>query len=120
MKTREIKFRVYCTFRKQMITVGVDSNASFNHDGTISTHGVLGSNPLMQYTGLKDKNGVEIYEGDIITFDGVTSSGNVIKREVTYNSEYCRFQGGMYPLVEGKFCTPPRVIGNIYQNPEML
>lgn len=73
---------------------------------------------VMQFTGLHDKNGKEIYEGDFITYSGITSNGQKIIRVVNYNSDYARFQGGMYPLSETKNLI--EVIGNIYENPELL
>ena len=73
---------------------------------------------LMQFTGLKDKNGKEIYEGDILTYSGITSNGNKILREVNYNPEYARFQSGMYPLNQSIELS--EIIGNIYENPELL
>ena len=63
---REIKFRV---FDNRPEKDGYPS-VMINHDYLIKSDylrdGLLGKFPIMQYVGLKDKNGVEIYEGDII------------------------------------------------------
>lgn len=88
---------------------------------------------LMQCTGLKDKNGKLIYEGDILkvnTGSRDTSGYGVVE----YAQHGCNFvvngflenPSGFYPRKKGEFflalqewlCT--KIIGNIYENPELL
>lgn len=75
---------------------------------------------LMQFTGLKDKNGKEIYEGDIIRYD-------VIVGEVRYNSQFCRFEiihKKPNKIIQSSFIEfdiyELEIIGNIHSNPELL
>lgn len=133
--TREIKFRAWDIENKQMIPVG---KLLFFDDDTIH----VGNRPtsyrgvqqliLMQYTGLKDKNGKEIYEGDVIKvpyYESPLSYGSSIEvgesvGVVDYSKQYL-----MYVIkVEGEsspegLCnydeSDIEVIGNIHGNPSL-
>lgn len=72
---------------------------------------------LLQYTGLKDKNGREIYEGDILR---LTYSGVSYKKEVVFTDCAFMIKGGAinsherFPLKNQM-----EVIGNVFENPEL-
>lgn len=65
----------------------------------------------LQYTGLKDKNEVEIYEGDILEY----SNWNEITNKQFTNIEVNDITN--IPKIDFEYC---RVVGNIYENPELL
>lgn len=65
------------------------------------------------YTGLKDKNNKEIFEGDIVKFGTLVGEIKYTRAEF-----YCRFVGGLIP--SNGMAWHWEVIGNIYQNPELL
>jgi len=70
---------------------------------------------FIESTGLNDKNGKEIYEGDIVEFK--TMSKRVERHYVEY-SEYGEWCVGMHRLpMRFQAC---EVVGNIYENPELL
>lgn len=72
---------------------------------------------VMQYTGLKDKNGKEVYEGDVVKgkfYDGETEISTV-----TWHEKSGGFTYFGYPLnIHGLHGLA--IIGNIYENPELL
>jgi hypothetical protein len=79
---------------------------------------------LMQYTGLKDKNGKEIYEGDILKdgavvkwFDALTWDSGGSLHSGFYCSEWLE---GDSDLCYHDSFNDVEVIGNIYQNPELV
>ena len=76
--------------------------------------------PLMQYTGLKDKNGREIYEGDVLR------EGDVDGMLVVYMNDLASFalrkRGWAYDHFFGEGATSANcdIIGNVYENPDLL
>jgi uncharacterized phage protein (TIGR01671 family) len=75
---------------------------------------------LMQYTGLKDKNGKEIYEGDIVKWAKETNHTSKCTmlgpKPIIWSSEFCGFELNGFGLIYKKY----EIIGNIYENPDPL
>lgn len=121
---REIKFRAFVD-NKMYKVVGLDlwSDSVSEHTFTIWDDDLDDSIELdatefelMQYTGLKDKNGKEIYEGDILITKDI--EGGKYKTFVTH--ENGMFLSGEESLYDDVFLFEAEVVGNIYENPELL
>jgi len=124
---REIKFRVWDKKNKRMMnwidsiiwnSMGIES---VKQTTPLQGHArKIEDVELMQYTGRNDKNGVEIYEGDIVR------EWNGDMREIVFNSSRAAFIAKMCPKPMVDMPTwirrikEPEVISNIYENPELL
>lgn len=112
---REIKFRAWNDLLKSMYNVSelyVDSDGKLKELGRFKTI-------LMQFTGLKDLEGNEIYEGDIYH-----QGDSRILYEVVFSDDHSGFVGkqlGSGSLAGLKhFQSAIAIIGNLYENPELL
>ncbi len=97
---REIKFRAWDKIGKIMIPVS-------RLDFPLSEKREI----LMQFTGLLDKNGKEIYEGDIVSWNDKKA------RVIFSNGKFTADIHGKFEVTNWNSC---EIIGNIYENPNLL
>ncbi|TKI53522.1 hypothetical protein FC756_23125 [Lysinibacillus mangiferihumi] len=133
---REIKFRAWWSNIGEMEYFDTVAFLNFE-DGTLiyqkhpeeetCTDEISDGFELMQYTGLKDKNGKEIYEGDILKTPSASGIGDIIttiewtefswKEKLIYSPIHQFYEYFDFSDETGNDC---EVIGNIYENPELL
>lgn len=135
---REIKFRIWVPMIKKFIYVGPDNYYCAEYSGLLFKSDSDGADPtyedgyhaeedaenctLQQFTGLHDKNGKEIYEGDITK--GNHDTLGIIKYEnfgfvieaLPYYENGILYDQPNYTHKDNHL----EVIGNIYENPELL
>lgn len=123
---RKIKFRAWDKEDKIIFNVAridIADGSCYSHLFGSDIYDYWNNVELMQYTGLKDKNGVEIYEGDIVRIDygdgllmGIMEFHNFAW---CIKSKYKNDKNLYYPI----FCEDIdliEILGNIYENPELL
>lgn len=106
---REIKFRIWDKINRMWLRC-------FNVN--LFDIGDLPNVELMQYTGIKDKNGKEVYEGDIVILNDAEEENKCIVK-YKYGS-YILVDGDLrenLSNVEAKFL---EVVGNIYENKNLM
>lgn len=101
---REIKFRVWS-----------EEDKEYRKD-----YRLLSLFDVEQYTGLKDKNGKEIYEGDIVTPNGEWEEIEHGDCSIVTFENGCFRVGNGYENEAGSYLSDWRIIGNIHKNPELL
>lgn len=136
---REIKFRAYHKVENKMYEVFSFCDKIIKTVvgiGTAMKMPIEDFKPLMQFTGLKDKKGVNIYEGDICNLEikGYNIKPFSIPFLIVFNVDGfqgCNLKKKKFDYLNSEYLQSPRrfnykewknleVIGNIHENPELL
>ena len=115
---RELKFRGWATSG----SVGCFVYFDVREDNDFDFHEFYSSceaDNIEQYTGLKDKNGKEIYEGDIVTLNGEWEEIEHGDCSIVTFENGCFRVGNGYENEAGNYLSDWRIIGNIHENPEL-
>ena len=130
MKKGEIKFRAWdgekmyypIVFEFGVNNRNGETSIAFEYNG-----GMLTTSYIMQYTGLKDKNGMEIYEGDIVAkfdFEDPYFRSEVERRLGAFgyvsDGDFIAFSSNYHFMWTNGKSDKIVVIGNIYESPELL
>jgi hypothetical protein len=127
---REIKFRAWLKEEKKMVNVEtidftdksiqyLEKNEFIN--AYLLRRMIFDDIELMQYTGLKDKNGKEIYEGDILFFRDENMKYVVVWQDAAFiikSIEIRKYSEKMCWLDDTEICC--EIVGNIYENKKLL
>src|ERR1700754_966642 len=122
---RKIKFRAWGKTLRDEVDLGTNAKPKMSEPfgldaicqecGTFngpSGHDQLPDTVIMQFTGLKDKNGKEIYEGDILRYGGVMNEVKYDERLAVYHD--------IFGLGFASLAAETEVVGSIYENSDML
>jgi YopX protein len=108
---REIKFRAWVNNHD-----AIHFSADAGIDQLIEWVNRYGGQ-VMQFTGLKDRNGKEIYEGDILKSNTIDGKPCVVAYETLHARFLC---GSGLVMIAPHHWVERVIIGNIYENPELL
>ena len=128
MKNSRFKFRAWAKESKNMLSnerlkemqIFVLSDDFAKYIDNFLILPIQDKYPLMQYTGLKDKNGVEIYEGDIIKLYGLPNAHFQVVFKNQYIGGWILMHKKNEVSLGARDKNELKVVGNIYENPELL
>jgi len=120
---KELKFRAWDKIRKEW-----ENHFSISKTGKFYRCGIIQNQKnieLVQYTGLKDKNDVEIFEGDVVEFTLFNCYDEDIQCKGSIHIEdgrmYIDSNGDLFNLYDARIQDDEfGVIGNIHENPELI